>query len=114
MALEFMTGATTFALVNSILFAIACYSVYRLVIKLGRYLTSDEEDKRVNFKGEMLAILALLTAMLFFGSVAQPKLSLDPVANRDLIEYQESDKAVVIQTPPPRTESLEGFEPLKD
>jgi uncharacterized membrane-anchored protein len=113
MALEFMTGATVFALINLILFAVACYFSYRLAVKLGSYLTSDEEDKRVNFKVEMFVMLALLAAMVFFGSVSQPKLSLDPVANRDLIEYQNQNKEVVIETPPPRTEDLQGFESLK-
>ena len=113
MAIEFMTGATVFALINLILFAVACYFVYRLAVKLAGYLTSNEEDRRIDFKGEILVIVALLAVMAFFGSVAQPKLSLDPVTNRDLIEYQESDEEVVIETPPPRTEKLEGFKPLK-
>ena len=45
--------------------------------------------------------------------LTQPKLSLDPVQNRALIEYQENDEEVVIETSPPRTEELQGFESLK-
>jgi hypothetical protein len=36
------------------------------------------------------------------------------VQNRDLIQYQDSNQEVIIETPAPRTEKLEGFTPLKN
>lgn len=113
MALEFMTGATTFALINLVLFCIAAYFSYRLANKLGTYLTTEGSDKTLNTKPEIVVLVSILMLMIFFGSVAQPKLSLDPVQNRELIEYQENNEKVVIETPPPRTEELQGFESLK-
>lgn len=113
MALEFMTGATVFSLINLTLFCIAAYFSYRLANKLGTYLTTEGSDKTLNAKSEIAVLVSILVLMVFFGSVSQPKLSLDPVQNRELIEYQENNEEVVIETPPPRTEELQGFESLK-
>lgn len=113
MALEFMTGATVFALINLVLFCVTAYFSYRFANKLIAYLTTEGSDKKLNARAEILVLVSTLVLFVFFGSVTQPKLSLDPVQNRALIEYQENNKEVVIETPPPRTEELQGFESLK-
>ena len=113
MAIEFMTGATVFALINLTFFCIAAYFSYRLANKLGTYLTTEGSDKTLNAKSEIAVLISILVLMVFFGSVSQPKLSLDPVQNRALMEYQDNAEEVEIKTPLPRTDTLQGFEPLK-
>lgn len=114
MDLSFMTGATAFALINAFLFILVAYLFYRLGRRAVSYIQNGSKDsigKVIGFDGA--ALICIFIFMTFFGSVAQPKLSLDPVANRDLIEYQSDDAPIVINTPAPRTQVLEGFSPLK-
>jgi hypothetical protein len=42
------------------------------------------------------------------------KIAIDTPVSRELVEYQDNDKEIVIETPAPRTEKLEGFKPLKE
>lgn len=113
MAIEFMTGATVFALINLTFVLLMCYMMYRIITKTIRY--ERKEIERLNTHKE-IAIFCVSAIILFgigVGTAAQPKLKIDTSPNRPLIEYQEEDSEVVIQTPPPRTETLDGFEPLK-
>ena len=113
MGLEFMTGASVFALINLIIFLFVVWIVYRICKKLYDFVASEEKTKTVNIGIEVFALGFIIVAFMFFGGVTQPKLTIDPAQNRNLIEYQESNEEIVIETPPPRTEKLEGFTPLK-
>ena len=113
MGLEFMTGATMFALFNLIILLFAVWICYRILKKCYSFITSEEENKTVNIGIELFALGFIIVMSTFFGGVTQPKLTLDPVQNRELIEYQSNSEEVVIETPPPRTEKLDGFTPLK-
>ena len=110
MGLEFMTGAAMFALLNLITFLTCLYLLVRGVKKIQG---QSEDAKPFKMPAEFFYLAVFCVMAIFFNSVAQPKLSIDPVQNRALIEYQENDKEVVIETPPPRTEELQGFESLK-
>lgn len=114
MALEFMTGATVFALINLFFLAIVVWLIYRIVSKIHKFIMDDSNDKTVNYKYELIGLGLIVILFTFFGSVTQPKLKIDVPENRALIEYQDQTPEVVIETPPPRTEKLDGFTPLKE
>lgn len=109
MAFEFMTWATAFALLNFIGFIFILYLFSRGARKLYASLTKGS----FSFPKEFYFLLVLGALYIFLGSAAQPKLSIDPVQNRQLLEYQNNNQEVIIETPPPRTEKLEGFTPMK-
>lgn len=113
MTLEFMTGATVFALINFVFFAFTVYLVYRAVRKIYKFLNDDSEEKTLSLWFETGTLILVGSFQVFFGSVTQPKMSLNPLDNRDLIKYQSIEQEITIETPEPRTEILEGFEPLK-
>lgn len=108
-----MTGATVLALINFIVFVVALYIFVRGCMKMYSQWEEHKSFNDVQIPTSFFYIIIVGVASSFFNSVAQPKLSLDPVANRNLIEYQNQDSDVVIETPPPRTENLKGFESLK-
>jgi len=114
--IEFMTGAMFFALVKLITLLVVLYIVYRIVKKIYVFLEDDSYVKTLNIKGEIITLGGIILFFTFFGSLTQPKVSIETLPNRDLIEYQQTDedKDVVIETPAPRTETLQGFEPLKE
>ena len=113
MSIEFMFGATAFALINLAIFIMFGYLFFRAIRKIYDYpeLTFRETLGAIKFEVGLLALLCLFP--IFFGSVALPKMSIDTMPDRDLIEYQENTEEVIIVTPPPRSEKLDGFKPLK-
>ena len=113
MALEFMTGAAAFALINLLFFIVVAFLSYRFVRRVMDYLQDESKDKRFKVGFDEIGLLIVGVLVIFFGSVTQPKLTIDTPQNRELIEYQEQSPEIVIETPPPRTEKLKGFEPLK-
>jgi len=113
MAIEFMTGATVFALINLIIFLGLVYLFIRGLRKMYAQWKEYESFKDVKTPPEFFYVMVVCILFIFLGSATQPKLSIDPVQNRALIEYQESTEEIIIETPPPRTETLEGFTPLK-
>lgn len=110
---EFMAGATLFALINLTIFLVVAFVLYRIAKKLYKFANDDSPEKTVSIKKEIFALGLMILASVFFGSLAQPKISIDTPPNRDLIEYQENNREVVIEEVAPRTETLEGFDPLK-
>lgn len=103
MALEFMTGAVFFAALNfifALVFIYLGYRIFRAALK-----------QRV-VAAEIGAACFLLLLFFSFSSVTQAKLSIELPQNRELLEYQQ-DKEIRIETPPPRTEELKGFEALQ-
>jgi hypothetical protein len=112
MGIEFMTGAMIFALVDIIIFLILAVALASIGKKL--YLNSIQEDglpTKLNFYKELmtLGVLGLLT--IFMAGSTQPKLKIEPTVNRSLIEYQ-APTTDEITTPPPRSDTLDGFVPL--
>jgi len=114
MALEFMTGATVFALINLTLVLLVGFFVHRLARKIHAYVNDETGDGKLKYGFELASLIVIFIIMIFFGSATQPKLSIDTPQNRDLIEYQNETEEIVIEPAPPRTETLKGFEPLKD
>lgn len=111
---EFMTGAMLLSALKMVIFLVFVYMVYRVGKKFYDYSISEDEEKSVNVKWEFSFLFLAIVFSTFMGSAGQPKLTLDVPVNRDLIEYQSDTKDVTINTPPPRTEKLEGFFPLKE
>lgn len=114
MVLEFMTGATVFALIDIALFIALAYFFIRIAVRATNFMEDPSDEKTLDIKFEIFSLAAITLIFLFFGSVTQPKLAIETPPNRELVEYQEGDKEVVIETPQPRTEKLEGFTPLKN
>jgi hypothetical protein len=111
MSIEFMTGATLFALINFIIFLLTAYLTYRGGKKL--YAQYVNEAKISSVPREFVVVVFLAVLFVFFSSSTQPKVTIDTKPNAALIEYQRQNPEIVIETPAPRTETLQGFEPLK-
>lgn len=105
--IDFMTGAIVLSAIRMALFLLASWMVYRIVKKL----FYSEEKKSVLYETLVLAMFVLYA--VFFSSAASPKVTLDPSKNVQLERYQRNDTTTDIVTPPPRTEKLDGFSPLK-
>lgn len=113
MALEFMTGATVFALINLVVFLVALYLCVRGLNKTYVHWKEHESFEELKIPREFFYVISIAILFAFFGSGTQPKLKIDVPENRALIDYQDQAPEIVIETPLPRTEKLEGFEPLK-
>lgn len=112
--IEFMTGAMLLSAIKMAMFLIFIYMIYRVGKKFYDFTVSDNHEKTVNVKWELIYIFGVIMFSIFMGSAGQPKLTLEVPKDRELIEYQSNTKEVVIETPSPRTEKLDGFTPLKD
>jgi hypothetical protein len=112
MSIEFMTGAMLLSSIKMALAMIFIWVLYRAGLKFYTYIVDDSDTKTLNLKWELAYIFGVVMVSIFMGSAAQPKLEIDVPVNRNLIEYQSGEE-VVIETPEPRTEKLEGFTPLK-
>lgn len=110
---EFMAGATLFALANLIIFLVVAFIIYRIVMKLYKFINDDRPEKTVSVKKEIFSLGLIVLVSVFLGSLSQPKISIDTPPNRDLIEYQENNREIVIEEVAPRTETLKGFSTLK-
>lgn len=110
---DFMTGAMLLSAIKMAIFLTFVYVMYRVGKKFYDYSISEDEEKTVNVKWELSFLFLAIVFSTIMGTAGQPKLTLEVPKNRDLIEYQSDVKDVVIETPAPRTEKLEGFSPLK-
>lgn len=111
--IEFMTGAMILASIKLAIFLVFVYMVYRVGKKFYDYSISEDEEKSVNVKWELSFLFLAIVISTFMGSAGQPKIALEVPVNRDLIEYQSNTDDIVIETPAPRSEKLDGFSPLK-
>lgn len=109
MGIEFMTGAVLLSTITVIFYIILAVAAFNLGSKLVSYFV---EEKPFKARWELSIFFIVIVGSLFYSSAAAPKLKIETPVNRDLIEYQ-TGKEVIIVTPPPRSETLEGFEPLK-
>ena len=108
--IDFMLGAQLLATINLLVTVLVLWLVYRVFKKV--FYEQRENDEKADVRWEVagLGIATLLFA--FFGTSAAPKLTIDSAPNRQLVEYQRNVEELVIETPAPRTETLEGFTPL--
>lgn len=111
--IEFMTGATLLSAFKMVLFLIFIYMLYRVGKKFYDFSVSQDKEKSVNVLWELVYIFGAILITVFMGSAAAPKLTLEVPKDRELIEYQTNTQEIVIETPEPRTEKLDGFSPLK-
>jgi hypothetical protein len=110
--IEFMTGAMLLSALKMVFTLVFIWVLYRVGRKFYVFATDTSHEKTINLKWELAYIFGVVIISIFMGPAAQPKLTLEVPPNRELIEYQ-SGEDVVIETPEPRTEKLEGFTPLK-
>lgn len=114
MGVEFMAGAMFFAFVNLALFLIVLAAVASIMKKV--YVESNKStgaDFKLHIRKEVATLVVMVLAAVFISGSAQPKLKIEPQVNRPLIEYQ-TDIEVEILTPAPRTDTMDGFVPLKN
>ena len=109
--IEFMTGAAIFGAIRTLGVMIAAWMVYRIAKKAFIHYQSKDQDPP-GILTESLVLVCFAIGMTFFGSAASPKLSIDVPESIELKNYQKNDDEVVIETPPPRTEKLDGFTPM--
>ena len=115
MGIEFMTGAMLLSAINAATILVIVWMVYRIVKKIFKYVNDDSLQKeKINAKIELFVCGMALVFNIFFASAAVPKLTIETTPNRDLMEYQRNTEEVVIETPPPRTQILDGFRPLNE
>lgn len=111
--IDIMTGAMFFALVNLATFMLVLFIFYKIAVKVYVFVSDESNEKHMDIKKEVFGLGVLILFFTFFGSLTQPKVNIETLPNRDLMEYQHADEEVVIETPAPRTETIQGFEPLK-
>ena len=99
---DFMAGATMFALVKFILaliFVLLAISIY-----------DDIKKNKLPYLKGMAA--GMMIIYMVFGSAAQPKVSISTPRNSALEEYMSTQPDEIV-TPEKRIEYLDGFTPLK-
>jgi NADH:ubiquinone oxidoreductase subunit 4 (subunit M) len=114
MGIEFMVGATIFALIRVTVILFAAWMLYRVVTKVWKYINPSQivqELPNLNVKKEIIA-LGLVFLVVTFGGASSPKLTIEVPQDRELKQYQQNTDNIIIHTPPPRTEKLDGFKPL--
>jgi hypothetical protein len=110
MDVVFMPGATLFALANLIGVLIVLFFFFRG----GKKIYKDfKGDQKFAVPIDVFYLMIIGIMFMVFGSSVQPKLAIETPINRELIEYQSSEEKAIVITPPPRTETLKGFSPLK-
>jgi hypothetical protein len=111
MGLDFMINANIFALINLIGTLVIVVLTARAIIKMNRQTKSNTP---VTVPLETFYLMIIGVIFILFGSLAQPKVSINTPINKELLTYQNRVDEVVITTPSPRTETLEGFTPFKN
>lgn len=111
--IEFMTGAMLLSTLHAVSAILFIWIVWRIGRKVFTFVNDNSEVKTLKIKWELIFVAAVIIANVFFAG-AQPRLSIQTLPDRELIEYQNNDDEIIIETPPPRTEKLEGFTPLKE
>jgi hypothetical protein len=113
MGIDFMLGGFLLSLLTSVTVLLFAFVFYRLATKLYQMHFTEEVDDNITVKWEVSILGFLILSSMFLSSAVQPKLTIETQPDRDLIIYQDNKEDVVINTPEPRTENLEGFAPLK-
>lgn len=111
---EFMVGGVVISLLNTLLLVLALVLVVLLSIDVIKTIGSDKPLTKWFAFRIVSGVLLLFIFITTFSSAKAPKVKIETGPNYSLQEYQNQDDEVVINTPEPRYENLEGFEPLKD
>lgn len=110
---QFMVG--TGLIWNIMMLVVAAFVAYQF-LKIWKILVYTDKDTPIAKPIiKRVATIALVLLVAFFvsrGTVA-PKVVIDTPPNKELQQYNRQ-KEVEIFTPPPRTENLKGFKPLKE
>ena len=91
--------------------AVVLYLSYRIIRILYNYSIDNDHVKTTAWK-EISMLMVVLIIYLDMGTAA-PKITIDTGINRELLEYQTNSVDPVIQSISPRTQTLQGFVPLK-
>jgi hypothetical protein len=121
MNIEFMIFGVLFSALQTIQVLLFIFLLVLLAIQLYKLLklgdvAADELFQKVKYRLLSVSILSLLVILVFMSMVngsTAPKLSIDTPSNSALESYQQNDADIEIITPAPRTETLDGFTPLK-
>lgn len=107
--IDFMSGAMLLTTIRVVFLLIIGWIIYRIVRKLLEY---DHTGEYKSIKWEAIFLGFAIIFGIFFSGATQPKLTIQTTPDRELIEYQRNDEEIVIETPAPRTEQLDGFAPM--
>lgn len=124
MTLEFMLGGTTILLLKYALLGVFGYLLGSIAHVILRKHRAGELDNLTGFEIAseifpacrwyligILGMMLILVPILFSGSLT-PKRAIAPIPpNHATVEYNRS-KDVIIETPPPRVEMMDGFKSL--
>lgn len=111
--LDFLFGSALFGVLN-ILSLIVVLLVILIIWTLMIVATKEDQTTLRDFKAVIISgiIGLLLIGLLIPSTVIQPRVVIQTQPNSALIEHLENQSEIVIITPEPRTETLEGFRPL--
>lgn len=107
--IDFMTGAMLMSTLHAASALLFIWIAWRVIRKSTDF--ANDKIETLNLKWELIVSGIVIIANLFFAG-AQPRLTIETLPNRELIEYQRNDDDIVIETPAPRTETLDGFQSL--
>jgi hypothetical protein len=107
--IEFMSGAMLLTTIRVAFLLFVGWIIYRIVRKLLEY---DHTGEYKSIKWETIFLGFAIIFGIFFAGATQPKLTIETTPDRELIEYQRNDDEIIIETPPARTEQLDGFTPM--
>jgi len=110
--IEFMVGATLLSFISLMGFLFVAWLIYRVARKVYKHSQDETKETPLNIKWEMVGLAVVMLFSIFFSSASQPKLTINTLPDRELIQYQNNNDEIVIETPKPRTTPLEGFRPL--
>ena len=111
--LSFMTGAAVFGVINlaaMVATLVLCFVLWILVVVYRNDWTFTLSDLKPIVFAAIASALVVIFLIPF--TVIQPKVSITVPESPALVEFKETPREVIINTPPPRTEKLEGFRPL--
>jgi len=103
------------SLIQIIFVSILVVTLYRVIRYHYRTGIRPLETKWLkDLKHEIIILVGLLfIVMMSTSGNVQSKRAIVPMENPALQEYRDNRTPVIIVTPTPRTETLEGFTPLK-
>lgn len=109
-SVEFMPMATLFAIVTWTAVIVVGYNLFRIV---AQYIKYENDLKFKDVKWNVIVISLLMGSYLVFNTGASgARITLDTQPNRAEMEQRFRTDEIIIETPPPRTETMPGFRPL--
>ena len=109
--IELMWGAMFFSMLNIAVLLTSIY-IFGRIIYIYYSNNGDIEFKDIRRYVIFGFIFAIMGSFINTGA-ARPKITIQVPENRAQFEYKTQPREFEIVTPPPRTETLQGFTPLK-